>query len=125
MVSMAYLVTIGVARSGEWRVLGLELAAGNVEGKVWTGFERAVLERALVGVRLVTSDDDTGFVKAVRLQPLRAAWQRDCGGARSPVQAELPRAGGDRPAAAPERVQFHPGPQSGKPSLLRWSHEPP
>jgi transposase-like protein len=76
VVSMAALVATGVALSGERRVLGLELAAGNDEGSAWPAFIRGLVERGLRGVRLVISDDHRGLVKAVREQLLGAAWQR-------------------------------------------------
>ncbi len=76
VVSMAALVATGVARTGERRILGLELAAGNDEGSAWPAFIRSLVERGLAGVRLVISDDHRGLVKAVREQLLGAAWQR-------------------------------------------------
>jgi transposase-like protein len=76
VVSMAALVAVGVARSGERRVLGLELAAGHAEGGAWPAFIRSLVERGLSGVRLVISDDDRGLVAAVGEQLLGAAWQR-------------------------------------------------
>ena len=76
VTSMATLVAIGVATTGERRVLGLELAAGNDEGSAWPAFIRDLVERGLHGVRLVISDDHRGLVKAVREQLLGAAWQR-------------------------------------------------
>jgi putative transposase len=76
VVAMAALVATGVAESGERRVLGLELAAGNDEGSAWPGFIRSLLERGLGGVRLVISDDHGGLVKAVHEQLLGASWQR-------------------------------------------------
>ena len=76
VVSMAALVAVGVAMSGERRVLGLELAAGHDEGSAWPSFLRRLCERGLHGVRLVISDDHAGLVKAVREQLLGAAWQR-------------------------------------------------
>jgi transposase-like protein len=76
VVSMAALVATGVAATGERRVLGLELAAGNDEGSAWPRFIRALVERGLWGVRLVISDDHAGLVKAVREQLLGAGWQR-------------------------------------------------
>jgi putative transposase len=76
VVSMAALVATGVAHSGERRILGLELAAGNDEGSAWPAFIRSLVERGLAGVRLVISDDHRGLVKAVREQLLGAAWQR-------------------------------------------------
>ncbi|HET7677811.1 MAG TPA: IS256 family transposase [Candidatus Limnocylindrales bacterium] len=76
VVSMAVLVAIGVAASGERRVLGIELASGNDEGSAWARFVRSLVERGLAGVRLVISDDHAGLVKAVREQLLGASWQR-------------------------------------------------
>lgn len=76
VVSMAALIAIGVAANGERRVLGLELSSGNDEGSAWPRFVRSLVERGLVGVRLVISDDHAGLVRAVREQLLGAAWQR-------------------------------------------------
>ncbi len=76
VVSMAALVAVGVAATGERRVLALELAPGNDEGPAWPGFIRRLVERGLSGVRLVISDDHAGLVKAIREQLLGAAWQR-------------------------------------------------
>lgn len=76
VVNMAALVATGVARSGERRVLGLDLAAGNDEGSAWPAFVRGLVERGLGGVRLVISDDHPGLVRTVREQFLGAAWQR-------------------------------------------------
>ena len=76
VVSMAALVATGVARSGERRILGLELSPGNDEGSAWPAFIRSLVERGLHGVRLVISDDHAGLVKAVREQLLGSSWQR-------------------------------------------------
>jgi len=76
VVSMAVLVATGVARSGERRILGLDLAPGNDEGSAWPAFIRGLVERGLHGVRLVISDDHGGLVKAVREQLLGSGWQR-------------------------------------------------
>ena len=76
VVSMAALVAVGVSGSGERRILGLELAAGNDEGSAWPTFIRSLVERGLDGVRLVISDDHRGLVKAIHEQLLGAAWQR-------------------------------------------------
>ena len=76
VTSMAALVATGVAATGERRILGLELAAGNDEGSAWPAFIRGLVDRGLGGVRLVISDDHRGLVKAVHEQLLGAAWQR-------------------------------------------------
>jgi hypothetical protein len=91
VVGMAALVAVGVASTGERRILGLELAAGNDEGNAWAPFLRGLIERGLGGVRLVISDAHRGLVAAVRATLLGAAWQRssgplhpECPGARAP-----------------------------------------
>jgi transposase-like protein len=76
VVSMAVLVATGVAMNGERRILGLELAPGDDEGSAWPAFVRSLVERGLSGVRLVTSDDHRGLVRAVHEQLLGASWQR-------------------------------------------------
>ncbi len=76
VVSMAALVAVGVASTGERRILGLELAAGNDEGNAWAPFLGGLVERGLGGVRLVISDAHRGLVAAVRETLLGAAWQR-------------------------------------------------
>ena len=76
VVSMAVLVAVGVAATGERRILGLELAAGNDEGNAWAPFLRALVERGLAGVRLAISDAHRGLVVAIRETLLGAAWQR-------------------------------------------------
>ena len=73
---MAALVATGVARTGERRILGLELSAGHDEGSAWPRFIRSLVERGLAGVLLVISDDHAGLVKAVHEQLLGAGWQR-------------------------------------------------
>jgi len=76
VVSMAALVAVGVALTGERRVLGIELSPGNDEGSAWPAFIRRLVERGLHGVRLVISDDHAGLVRAVREQLLGSSWQR-------------------------------------------------
>jgi transposase-like protein len=76
VVSMAALVATGVAMSGERRILGIELSAGNDEGSAWPSFIRTLVGRGLHGVRLVISDDHAGLVKAIREQLLGSGWQR-------------------------------------------------
>ena len=86
---MAALVAVGVALTGERRVLGFELSPGNDEGNAWSGFVRSLVERGLHGVRLVISDAQRGIVEALRSQLLGASWQRSsvhtAPGPRGPV----------------------------------------
>lgn len=60
---MAALLAVGVAETGERRVLGLELSPGNDEGSAWPSFIRGLVGRGLRGVRLVVSDDHAGLVR--------------------------------------------------------------
>ena len=76
VVSMAALVAVGVAATGERRVLGLELSPGNDEGSAWPAFIRGLVGRGLHGVRLVVSDDHAGLVRAVHAELLGSGWQR-------------------------------------------------
>lgn len=72
VVPLACLVAIGVAGSGERRVLGLDLAASSDGGNAWTAFVRDLLERGLSGVRLVISVAHRGIHEVVRSQLLGA-----------------------------------------------------
>jgi putative transposase len=84
-------VATGVALTGERRILGLELAAGNDEGSAWPAFIRGLVDRGLSGVRLVISDAHRGLVKAVRKLLLGAAWQRCRVHATRNAQDQVPR----------------------------------
>lgn len=95
VVSMAALVATGVAQTGERRILGLELAAGNDEGSAWPAFVRGLVERGLHGVRLVISDDHAGVGQG---RP-RAAPRVGLATLPGPPHAERP---GSRPALGAE-----------------------
>ena len=117
VVAMAALVATGVARSGERRILGLELAAGLDEGSAWPAFVRGLVERGLHGVRLVISDDHAGLVKAVQEQLLGSGWQRCRVHFTRNAQDLVPRRGAWsrcdpddlRAARQPRPVPVHPG----------------
>ncbi len=100
VVSMAALVAVGVASTGERRILGLELAAGNDEGNAWAPFLRGLCERGLAGVRLVISDAHRGLVAAVRELLLGAAWQRCRVHFTRNAQALVPRSAAGMVASA-------------------------
>jgi transposase-like protein len=119
VVSMACLVAIGVAASGERRVLGLDLAAGNDEGNAWSGFVRGLLERGLAGTRLIISDAHRGIVEAVRSQLLGAAWQRCRVHATRNALDLVPRGSQDMVAAAIRSVFEQPDETSASEQLRR------
>jgi transposase-like protein len=119
VVSMACLVAIGVAASGERRVLGLDLAAGNDEGNAWAMFVRGLLERSLAGVRLVVSDAHRGVVDAVHGQVLGAAWQRCRVHATRNALDLVPRGSQDMVAAAIRTIFEQPDEHSASEQLRR------
>ena len=119
VVSMAVLVAVGVATSGERRVLGLELAAGHDEGSAWPAFIRGLCERGLRGVRLVISDDHRGLVKAVREQLLGAAWQRCRVHATRNAQDLVPRSARSMVASAIRMIFEQPDEASAREQVRR------
>ena len=119
VVSMAALVATGVSMTGERRVLGLELAAGNDEGSAWPRFVRSLCERGLHGVRLVISDDHPGLVKAINEQLLGSAWQRCRVHLTRNAQDLVPRSGRSMVASAIRMVLEQPDGMSAREQLDR------
>jgi transposase-like protein len=119
VVAMAALVAIGVAGTGERRVLGLELAAGLDEGSAWPHFLRSLVERGLHGVRLVISDDHRGLVKAIREQLLGSAWQRCRVHLTRNAQDLVPRSARSMVASAIRAVFEQPDARSAREQLDR------
>ncbi len=60
VVSMAALLAVGVESTGERRILGLELAAGNDKGNAVAPFLRGLIERSLWPVSDWSSPPPTG-----------------------------------------------------------------
>lgn len=119
VVNMAALVAIGVDESGERRILGLELAAGNDEGSAWPGFVRNLVERGLAGVRLVISDAHRGLVATVHEQLLGAAWQRCRVHFTRNAQDRVPRSARSMVASAIRSVFEQPDEDSARAQLRR------
>src|SRR6266545_6348116 len=119
VVSMAALVAVGVASTGERRILGLELAAGNDEGNAWAPFLRGLVERGLAGVRLVISDAHRGLVAAVRELLLGAAWQRCRVHFTRNAQALVPRSAAGMVASAIRSIFEQPDEQAATEQLRR------
>jgi transposase-like protein len=119
VVSMAALVAVGVAATGERRVLGLELSPGNDEGSAWPRFIRSLVERGLHGVRLVISDDHPGLVKAIREQLLGSAWQRCRVHFTRNAQELVPRSARSMVASAIRSVFEQPDARSAREQLDR------
>ena len=72
---MALVVAIGVRRSGEREVLGLDLGASESHG-FWLRFLRGLVRRGLRGVKLVISDAHEGLKQAIEKVMAGASWQR-------------------------------------------------
>jgi transposase-like protein len=75
VVSQATVVIIGVTLDGERRVLGVDVGASEDRG-FWTAFLRSLVERGLVGVRLVISDGHEGLKHAMGTVLSGAVWPR-------------------------------------------------
>jgi putative transposase len=75
VVSKAVLVGFGVTAEGEREVLGVQVAAGEME-PCWRAFLQDLTRRGLKGVRLVMSDAHTGLRAAIRSVLNGTTWQR-------------------------------------------------
>jgi transposase-like protein len=71
----ALVIAVGVRRTGEREVLGLDLGPSE-DGAFWLVFLRSLVARGLSGVRLVTSDSHEGLKQAIAATLHGATWQR-------------------------------------------------
>jgi putative transposase len=102
--SMATVVAIGVAATGERQILGVD--AGPSEDRAfWTAFLRSLVKRGLRGVRLVISDAHEGLKRAIAAVLSGATWQRCRVHFMRNVLATLPRSARE-PVAAIVRTIF-------------------
>jgi putative transposase len=75
VVSMAVVIAIGVAASGQREVLGLDVGPSE-DGAFWLQFLRGLVARGLSGVQLVISDAHQGLKSAIAAVLQGASWQR-------------------------------------------------
>jgi len=102
--SMATVVAIGVAATGERQILGVD--AGPSEDRAfWTAFLRSLVKRGLRGVRLVISDAHEGLKRAIATVLNGTTWQRCRVHFMRNVLATLPRSARE-PVAAIVRTIF-------------------
>jgi putative transposase len=102
--SMATVVAIGVAATGERQILGVD--AGPSEDRAfWTAFLRGLVQRGLRGVRLVISDAHEGLKRAIAAVLSGTTWQRCRVHFMRNVLATLPRRARE-PVAAIVRTIF-------------------
>jgi len=102
--SMATVVAIGVAATGERQILGVD--AGPSEDRAfWTAFLRSLVKRGLRGVRLVVSDAHEGLKRAIATVLSGTTWQRCRVHFMRNVLATIPRSARE-PVAAIIRTIF-------------------
>ncbi|MGE5483842.1 MAG: IS256 family transposase [Ignavibacteriales bacterium] len=75
VISMAFVVAVGVKATGEREVLGFDLGPSE-DGEFWLEFLRGLVSRGLSGVQLVISDAHEGLKKAIGTVLAGATWQR-------------------------------------------------
>ncbi len=75
VVSVATVVAVGVSRSGERQIFGVDAGPSEDEA-FWTRFLRDLVRRGLKGVLLVVSDAHEGLKAAIAKVLQGAAWQR-------------------------------------------------
>ena len=73
--SMAVVIAVGCAATGEREVLGVDVGPSE-DGAFWLAFLRGLVARGLRDVRLVTSDSHEGLKAAIAATLHGAAWQR-------------------------------------------------
>ncbi len=72
---IAVLIAVGVTEEGKRSVLGVSVSLSEHEVH-WRTFLKSLVERGLLGVRLVVSDDHAGLTAAVRAVFGSVLWQR-------------------------------------------------
>ncbi|MGH2841882.1 MAG: IS256 family transposase [Solirubrobacteraceae bacterium] len=75
VVSVATVVAIAVAATGERRILGVDVGASE-DHTFWLSFLRSLKARGLQGTRLVISDAHEGLRRAIEAVFAGASWQR-------------------------------------------------
>ncbi len=75
VVSHAVLIAYAVSEDGEREIIGVDVAAGEMES-CWRTFPAGLVGRGLRGVRLVISDAHTGLKPAIRAVLNGTTWQR-------------------------------------------------
>jgi len=73
--SKGLLIAVGINEDGNREIIGFDIANTENEGS-WGDFFISLKERGLKDVRLITSDNHKGLVKAVRRHFQGATWQR-------------------------------------------------
>ena len=107
------LIAIGVNEKGEREVLGVEVAAKEMESS-WRGFLRGLVRRGLRGVQLVTSDAHEGLRKGIPAVLNGVAWQRCYVHFIRNVMDKVPKSGRDLVAASLRQIFNQPTEEGAK-----------
>ncbi len=75
VVSMAFVIGVGVDETGERHLLGFDLGASE-EKAFWLAFLRSLVKRGLKNVQLIISDAHEGLKEALSQVFTGASWQR-------------------------------------------------
>ncbi len=105
MISKAVLVAYGVNEHGEREVLGVDVAASEME-LAWKSFLEDLVRRGLRGVKLVISDAHSGLRAAICKVLVGTSWQRCSVHFLRNVLSHLPRKAQGFAAAAVKNI-FH------------------
>ena len=73
-VTKAFLIVTGIRDDGYREILGAKITDNESEG-FWSGFFDELIDRGLIGVKLVVSDGHRGIQSAVSSRFLGATWQ--------------------------------------------------
>ncbi|MDP2314034.1 MAG: IS256 family transposase [Pseudomonadota bacterium] len=103
-ISKAVLVATAVAVTGEREIIGVDVAAGEMES-CWKAFLEALVKRGMKGVQMVISDAHAGLRKAIASVLIGTTWQRCSVHFLRNVLALLPRSA-QRLAAGAFRTAF-------------------
>jgi transposase-like protein len=75
IIDQAVLTAIGIDTAGRREVIGISISRSEAEAH-WREFLQKLIERGLVGVKLITSDDHTGLGAARKAVFPSVPWQR-------------------------------------------------
>jgi transposase-like protein len=116
VVSKAVLVAYGVAETGEREVVGVDVAAGEMED-AWRAFLESLIARGLGGVELAISDQHAGLRKAIRSVLNGTSWQRCTVHFLRNVLARVPRNAQGFVAALVRTVFQQPTPKAAREAM--------
>ena len=118
VISMAFVIAMGVNAIGEREVLGFDLGPSE-DGEFWLEFLRGLVSRGLRGVRLVTSDAHEGLKKAIAAVLAGAAWQRCTVHFMRNIQSHVPKGSQSMVSASVRTIFAQPDQASARAQLAQ------